>query len=245
MAANANLHKERIDTLLAIRVYHLDPSNARDMDNTCTAEVMQCLVRYALRPSFSNPIFAVAIKLAREKIAQLEFSVNKHLDIVTKHNVDFDVDRAAKPFTTESFKTLSTGFKKRPKQRINLRFLRRSVKGTKEKGKKLIGSLPSDSSPISEEEEQETASILVKRKRTSPTSRAKSSSAPQISSAPTTVATLPSTVLVSGLAPSPDEDDHVTIKRLKIQHSQGSGLHVPTSLTPIQPPIPVQPAIPA
>ena len=138
MAANANLHKERIDTLLAIRVYHLDPSNARDMDNTCTTEVMQCLVRYALRPSFSNPVFAVAIKLAREKIAQLEFSVNKHLDIVTKHNVDFDVDRAAKPFTTESFKTLSTGFKKRPKQRINLRFLRRSVKGTKEKERSLL-----------------------------------------------------------------------------------------------------------
>ena len=86
----------------------------------------------------------------------------------------------------------------------------------------LIKSLPS---PISEEEEQEIASLLIKRKRSSPISRAKSSSTPQVSSTPTTVATLPSAVLKSGPAPSPDEDDHLTIKKLKVQHSQGSDLH--------------------
>ena len=42
---------------------------------------------------------------------------------------------------------------------------------------------------------------------------------------------------VSGLAPSPDEDDHLTIKKLKTQHSQGSVLHAST------PSIQVQPAI--
>ena len=94
MVANANLPKERIDALLAVGVYSHDPSNARDLDNICTTEAMQCLIRYALHPSFSNPTFTVAIKLAREKIAQLEFSINRQLDIATKHNVDFDVDRA-------------------------------------------------------------------------------------------------------------------------------------------------------
>ena len=93
--------------------------------------------------------------------------------------------------------------------------------GTKQKEKCLLGPFLLIAHPISEEEEQETSSLLVKRKRTSPTSRAKSSYAPQISTALTTAATLPSVALVTGPAPSLDEDDHLTIKRLKIQHSQG------------------------
>ena len=95
MAANANIPKERIDALLAARVYHHDPSNARDLDSICTAEAMQCLVGYALHPSFSDPAFVVVIKLAQEKIAKLELSGNEQLDITTKHNVDFDVSRAS------------------------------------------------------------------------------------------------------------------------------------------------------
>ena len=84
--------------------------------------------------------------------------------------------------------------------------------GTKEKEKKLIESLPS---PISKEEQQ-IASLLIKRKITSSTSRAKSSSVPQISSALTTATALPNVALMSGPTPSPEEDDHLTIKRLKI-----------------------------
>ena len=61
MEANVNLPKERIDTLLATGVYHHDPSNAQDLDSICIAKAMQCLVGYALRPSFSDPAFAVAI----------------------------------------------------------------------------------------------------------------------------------------------------------------------------------------
>ena len=81
-------------------------------------------------------------------------------------------------------------------------------------------------------------------KRSSPISRAKSSSTPQALSAPIIVAALPSVALKSGLAPSPNEDDHLTIKRLKVQHSQGSGLHALTFPTFVQPPKPVQPAVP-
>ena len=84
LAANANLCKERIDALLVAEVYHHDPSKARDLDSICTAEAMQCLVGYNLRLSFSNPNFIATIRLAKEKIAQLEFSVNDQLDIATK-----------------------------------------------------------------------------------------------------------------------------------------------------------------
>ena len=40
MVANANLPKERIDALLAIGVYHYEPSNARGLDSICIAEAM-------------------------------------------------------------------------------------------------------------------------------------------------------------------------------------------------------------
>ena len=67
LAANANFLRERIDALLAVGIYHHDPFKARDLDNIRTDEAMQCLIGYALRPSFSDPAFATAIKLAKEK----------------------------------------------------------------------------------------------------------------------------------------------------------------------------------
>ena len=94
MEANADLPKNHIDALLAVGVYHYDPTNACDLDSICTAEAMQCLVGYAFRPSFSDPGFSVAIKLAREKISQLEYSINEQLDTATKCNVNFDVGKA-------------------------------------------------------------------------------------------------------------------------------------------------------
>ena len=96
MAANAHLSKERINTLIAARVLHLNSSSAPDLDSICTVEAMQCLVRYALRPSFSELALAAAIRLAKEKIHQLEFSVNERLDIATKSNVNFYVSRTPK-----------------------------------------------------------------------------------------------------------------------------------------------------
>ena len=54
---------------------------------------MQCLVGYALRPSFLDPAFFAVIRIAKEKIHQLQFFVNEQLDISTKNNIDFDVSR--------------------------------------------------------------------------------------------------------------------------------------------------------
>ena len=53
----------------------------------------------------------------------------------------------------------------------------------------------------------------------------------------------PSSTPVSGPTPSPEEDDHLTIKKLKTQHSQNSGLRTLTPSTP--PPIQVQTTISA
>ena len=50
---------------------------------------------------------------------------------------------------------------------------------------------------------------------------------------------------MSAYPPSPDEDDHLTIKKLRTQHFQSSGPYAPASLTLVQPSRPVQLAIPA
>ena len=174
MAAHANLPNECIDALLAARVYHHDPFNAQDLDNIYTIEAMQCLVGYALRPSFSNPAFAVAIKLAKEKIAQLEFSVNDQLDIAIKSNVDFDVGMAPKTICCKELQDLINRLQVEARVKNKPKVPKKTSHGDKGKGKKLIGSISSDISPISEEEELEIAPLLVKRKRTSSVSRAKS-----------------------------------------------------------------------
>ena len=80
-------------------------------------------------------------------------------------------------------------------------------------------------------------------------------SAAQIPSIPSTNVSPPNAAQASGLAPSSttmsgyppscDEDDHLTIKKLKTQHFQSSGPHAPTSPTLVQPSVPVQSAIPA
>ena len=43
---------------------------------------------------------------------------------------------------------------------------------------------------------------------------------------------IPNSAPVSGPAPSPDEDDHLIIKKLKTQHLQSSGLLAPTPSAP-------------
>ena len=193
-------------------------------------------------PSFFS--FVAAIRLAKEKISQLEFSINYQLDIAIKSNINFDVDRAPESIRCRELQGLINRLQEEAKAKNKSKVPEKTNHEDKGKGNKLIESLPFDISPISKEEERETAPVLVKRKRTSPVSRAKHSSAPQISSAPTTAAALSNATLKSGLAPNPDEDDHLTIKILKIQHSQGSGLHALTSHTPVQPPKPVQSVAP-
>ena len=94
----------------------------------------------------------------------------------------------------------------------------------------LADSLPS---PVSEEEEKETVHLIIKRKRSSLTSRARNSFAPQTSPNPTMAVASQGAALKSDFSPSPDEDGHLTIKKLKVQHS---------AQTPIQSSRPTQPA---
>ena len=75
---------------------------------------------------------------------------------------------------------------------------------------------------MSEDEEQGTIPLVTKRKRSSP-ARARTFSAPQVSTNPS-----PQNA-ATNLAPSPDEDDHLTIKKLKVQHS------IQTPIQPSQP----------
>ena len=59
---------------------------------------------------------------------------------------------------------------------------------------------------------------------------------------PTISSTL-ETAMQSRSAPSPDEDDHLTIKKLKTQHLQSSSSRAPTPSTPIQPIISTSPPV--
>ena len=90
--ANVDLPQESINALLDAKVYHLNLVNARDLDSICIAEAMQCLTKYALHPTFLDPTFSMAIKLAQEMIDQLNQSINKQLDkaMASKANLDMD-----------------------------------------------------------------------------------------------------------------------------------------------------------
>ena len=92
--ANIDMPKERIEALLHNNVYHLNLSNARDLDSICTTEAMQCLIKYALHLTFLDPTFSLTIRLAQETICHLQQSVNRQLDIAIEAKVNFDVSRA-------------------------------------------------------------------------------------------------------------------------------------------------------
>ena len=79
--------------MLDARIYNFDLAKARDLYSIYIAEAIQCLVGYALNPFFLDHAYAVAIRGIREKIHQLQFSVNEQLDIAIKNNLNFDVSR--------------------------------------------------------------------------------------------------------------------------------------------------------
>ena len=79
-AANVQTSQERIDALLAARVFHFNASDAKDTDSICNARAMQCLTRYALRPSFNDLAYTVAMRIAYHEINQLQFAINRSMD---------------------------------------------------------------------------------------------------------------------------------------------------------------------
>ena len=166
MAANAHLSKKLIDALLDVGLYNFDPAKARDLDNICTAEAMQCLVGYALNPSFLDPAYAVAFRIASEKIHQLQFSVNEQLDIAIKNNLDFDVSRTLEGIQCMDLQALINMLQEEVRARNKSKVPEQTSLRDKGKGKKPTDSL---FSPVSKEEEQKTAPLIIKRKRSSPT----------------------------------------------------------------------------
>ena len=70
-AANVQISQECIDALLVAEVFHFNASDARDIDSICNAIAMHCLTMYALRPSFHDPAYTVAMKIAYHEINQL------------------------------------------------------------------------------------------------------------------------------------------------------------------------------
>ena len=104
------------------------------------------------RTSFLDPAFAIAIKLSQEKIAQLEFFVKEQLDIAIKNNVDFDVSSVPETIHCKELQDLINRLQEEAKAKNKPKVSEKN-QGHKGKRKKLIGSLPSDNSPLSEEEE--------------------------------------------------------------------------------------------
>ena len=91
--ANVDLPQERINALLDAKVYHLNLVNARDLDSICIAKAIKCLIKYALHPTFLDPAFSMAIKLAQEMIDQLNQSINKQVDKAMASKANLDVDK--------------------------------------------------------------------------------------------------------------------------------------------------------
>ena len=69
-STNIQLPNERIDALISVGVFHVNANNARDVDSTCTPYAMQCLIGYALRPSFIDLAYSTVVKMAYQEINQ-------------------------------------------------------------------------------------------------------------------------------------------------------------------------------
>ena len=73
---------------------YFNACDARDTDSIYNACVMQCLTGYALSPSFHDPAYTVAMRIAYHEINQLQFAINTSMDTTQKFKLNFDVDRA-------------------------------------------------------------------------------------------------------------------------------------------------------
>ena len=124
--------------------------------------------------------------------------------------------------------------------------------------KKVVMKVPSGrttrktspSSNSSSSSEEEATPIIHKRKRSSPKKKTSTTSGANFEKLVTSKATssTPENVVQSIPTPSPDTDDHLTLKRLKVLHSQVSNSHTQASVQtskPIQPTINTQPTMPS
>ena len=135
LATNAQLSNKRVDALLDAIIYNFDPTKARHLDSICTAEAMKCLSGYSFNPSFLDPAHAAAIRGIREKIHQLQFSINEQLDIVVKNNLNFDVSKTPGGFRCMELQEIINRHREEVKHRRNLSSIRRPALWTKGKGR--------------------------------------------------------------------------------------------------------------
>ena len=149
--------------------------------------------------------------LPEKKIHQLQFSINEQLDTAIKNNIDFDVSRTPEGIQCMELQDLINKLQEEARAKNKSKVPEQTSLKDKGKGKKPTDSFPS---PVSEEEKQETAPFITKRKRSNPTSRARSSSAPQTSPNPTMVVTSQGATLKNDIAPSPDEEIILRSKNL-------------------------------
>ena len=92
---------------------------------------------------FFYPTFAATIRLAREKIHQLQFSINEQLDIATKNNIDFDISRTPEGIRCIELQNLINRLQEEARARNKSKVPEQTSHRDKEKGKKLADSLPS------------------------------------------------------------------------------------------------------
>ena len=71
----------------------MNANNARYVDSICTPYAIQCLMGYALRPSFIDPAYSTAVKMAYQEINRQQRSLSNSLKIAQQHNLKFNFDR--------------------------------------------------------------------------------------------------------------------------------------------------------
>ena len=69
-------------------------NNARDLDSICNSLAIQCLIGYALRPSFIDPAYSTAISIAYQEINHLRKILSDNNDIAQHHDIRYSICRA-------------------------------------------------------------------------------------------------------------------------------------------------------
>ena len=87
------LPQECIDALISAGVFHMNANNARDVDSICNSLAMRYLSGYALKPSFVDPTYATAIRIAYQEINHQRRILSNNLEIAQQHNLKYSFDR--------------------------------------------------------------------------------------------------------------------------------------------------------
>ena len=234
---NIHLPQERIDALISAGVFHANVNDARDVDNICNPLAMQCLTGYALRPSFIDPAYSTAIVIANQEIKRLWKTLSDNYDIAQQHDVRYSICRAPEQARIEELMDHIRKLESSAQGKSNSRAVKSSpiTKEHSKRTKRATVKVPSgkptskahlspSSFPSSEEEDDNAAPPIFKRKRPNPE---QSSLAPRPTQNSSTLSTATPSAFVSrpallssGHIPNPDPEDHLTLKKLKASHPQ-------------------------